>query len=86
MNDFIEYLKWKPTWIGILVFSVLYFLLSQAYVYPTLTFNFSVIYKWETWFSLIIVNVFMITLNYLWFWRYNKDKFIKKPQSPEVDQ
>lgn len=85
MKDFLDYLKWKPTWIGILVFSVLYFLLSNAYVYPTLTFDFSVIFEWETWFSLIFVNVFMTTLNYLWFWRYNKDKFKKKePQSPEA--
>lgn len=87
MKDFLAYLKWKPTWIGILVFSILYFLLSQAYVYPTMTFDFSVIYKWETWFSLILVNVFMTTLNYLWFGRYNKDKFKKeKPQPPEVSQ
>lgn len=78
MKDFIDYLKWKPTWIGVLVFSVLYFLLSQAYVYPTLSFDFSVIYNWETWFSLIFVNVFMTSLNYLWFWRYNKDKFKKE--------
>jgi protein-S-isoprenylcysteine O-methyltransferase Ste14 len=87
MKDFLDYLKWKPTWIGILVFSVLFFLLSQAYVYPTMTFDFSVIYKWETWFSLILVNVFMTIFNYLWFGRYNKDKFKKeKPQFPEVPQ
>ncbi len=84
MKDFIAYLKWKPTWIGILVFSVFYFLLSQAYVYPKLTFDFSVIYNRETWFSLIFMNVWMIIFNYLWFWRYNKDKFKKKPKSPEV--
>jgi hypothetical protein len=87
MKDFIDYLKWKPTWVGILVFSTLFFLLSQAYVYPTLTFDLSVIYKWETWFSLVFINFFMVTINYLWFWRYNKDKFKKeKPQSPEAPQ
>jgi hypothetical protein len=44
VKDFIEYLKWKPTWMMILVGSILYFLLAQAYVYPTMTFDFSVVF------------------------------------------
>jgi magnesium-transporting ATPase (P-type) len=78
IKDFIDYLKWKPTWIGILVFSVFFFLLGQAYVYPTLSFDFSVIYEWETWFQLIFINAVMTVLNYLWIGRFNKDKFQKK--------
>ena len=78
MKDFIDYLKWKPTWIGILVFSVFFFLLGQAYVYPTLTFDFSVVYRWETWFQLIFINTGMTVLNYLFLWRFNKQAFKKK--------
>jgi magnesium-transporting ATPase (P-type) len=85
MRDFIDYLKWKPTWIGIIVFSVLYFLMAQAYVFPLFTFDFSVIYEWETWFQLLFINTGMTVLNYLWIGRFNKDKFQKKkPQHPEV--
>lgn len=78
MKDFIDYLKWKPTWMGILVFSVFFFLLGQAYVYPTLSFDFSVIHKWETWFQLIFINAGMTVLNYLFLWRFNKHAFKKK--------
>jgi hypothetical protein len=85
MKDFIAYLKWKPTWIGILAFSIFFFMLGQAYVYPTLSFDFSVIYEWETWFQLIFMNAGMAILNYLFLWSFNKDKFIKKkPQNNEL--
>jgi len=78
MKDFIAYLKWKPTWVGVLVFSIFFFLLGQAYVYPTLSFEFSVIYEWETWFQLVFINAGMTILNYLFLWRFNKEKFVKK--------
>ncbi len=85
MKDFIDYLKWKPTWIGILVFSVFFFLLGQAYVYPTLTFDFSLVYRWQTWIQLIFINTGMTALNYLFLWRFNKQVFKKKkPQNSEV--
>lgn len=78
MKDLITYLKWKPTWIGILIFSVLYFILVQAYVYPMVTFDFSVIMKRETWIHLIFINAGITIFNFFWFWRPNKEKFQKK--------
>ena len=59
--------------------------MAQAYVFPLFTFDFSVIYEWETWFKLLFINTGMTVLNYLWIGRFNKDKFQKKkPQHPEV--
>lgn len=87
MKEFLDYLKWKPTWIGILVSSVCYFLMVQAYVYPTLTFDFSVIYEWSTWAQLIFFQTWMTVVFYFVLWRPNRKGLEKeKPQSPEVDQ
>ena len=85
MKDFIAYLKWKPTWIGIIVGSIGYFFLVQAYVYPTLTFDLSVIYKWSTWGELLFFHSWMTIVFYFTFWKPQK-KYLKKekPQSPEV--
>lgn len=49
MKDFLGYLRSKFTRIFILVSAPLYFLFAQAYVYPTLSFDFSVIYEFSTW-------------------------------------
>ncbi len=85
MKDFFNYLKWKPTWIGILVGSVGYFLLVQAYVYPMLTFDFSVIYKWSTWAQLIFFQTWMTIVFYFTFWRLNQKLYKEeKPQDSEV--
>lgn len=87
MKDFIEYLKWKPTWIMILVGSVFYLLLVQAYVYPTLTFDFSVISQWETWTNLFIWQTCMTIAFYFTLGRPNKKAWAKeKPQGTKVDQ
>jgi hypothetical protein len=71
MKDFIAYLKWKPTWIGIIFGAIGYFLLVQAYVYPTLTFDFSVIYKWSTWAQNAFFQSSMTIVSYFTFWRLN---------------
>ncbi|SDA96649.1 hypothetical protein SAMN03080617_04264 [Algoriphagus alkaliphilus] len=71
MKDFLDYLKWKPTWIGIIVGSVFYFLLAQAYVYPTFTFDFSVIYKWSTWVQNAFFQLWMTITFYFIFWKPN---------------
>lgn len=85
MKDFFDYLKAKSTWIGTLVGSVVYFLLVQAYVYPTLTFDFSVIYEWSTWARLIFFQTWMTVVFYFVLWRPNRKSLQKeKPQSPEV--
>ncbi|WP_111668963.1 hypothetical protein [Algoriphagus litoralis] len=85
MKDFLDYLKWKPTWIGILVGSVGYILFVQAYVYPTLTFDFSVIYEWSAWRNLLIWQTCMTIASYFTFGKPNRKVWAKeKPQSPEV--
>jgi len=85
MKDFLAYLKWKPTWIGILVGSVGYFLLVQAYVYPTLTFDFSVIYKWSTWAQNAFFQFLMTVVFYFTMGKRNRKLWKReKPQSPEV--
>lgn len=86
MKDFLDYLKWKPTWIGIIVGSVFYFLLVQAYVYPTMTFDFSVLYEWSTWARLIFFQTWMTVVFYFVLWRPNRTNLKKeKPQVPEVN-
>lgn len=87
MKDFLDYLKWKPTWIGILVGSILYFLLAQAYVYSTMTFDFSVIYKWSTWAQNAFFQFWMTVVFYFTMGKPNRKLWKKgKPQSPEVEQ
>lgn len=87
MKDFLDYLKWKPTWIGILVSSIGYFIFVQAYMYPTLTFDFSVIYEWSTWKNLFIWQTCMTIAFYFTLGKPNKKASAKeKPQSPVVDQ
>lgn len=87
MKDFLSYLKAKSTWIGIGIGSVGYFLFVQAYVYPTLSFDFSVIYQWSTWGELLFWQSGMTVIFYFTFWRPNQKILSKeKPQSPEVPQ
>jgi ABC-type antimicrobial peptide transport system permease subunit len=84
MKDFFDYLKAKSTWIGAFVGSVVYFLLVQAYVYTTLTFDFSVIYEWSTWARLIFFQTWMTVVFYFVLWKPNRKSLQKeKPQSPE---
>ncbi len=85
MKDFLNYLKSKSTWITILVSSPIYFLLTQAYVYPTLSFNFSVISKFSTWGELVFFQCWMSIVFYFVFWRPNRKALLReKPQDSEV--
>ncbi len=85
MKDFLTFLKSKSTWVFILVFSPLYFLIAQAYVYPTLSFDFSVIFNFSTWAELIFMQIWMTVFFYFVIWRPNRKAFLKeKPQDSEV--
>lgn len=85
MKDFLDYLKWKPSWIGIILGAIGYFLLVQAYVYPTLTFDFSVIYKWSTWSQNATFQFWMTVFFYFNMGKPNRKLWKKeKPQDTEV--
>lgn len=85
MKDFLTYLKSKSTWISVLVFSPLYFLLVQAYVYPTLSFDFSVIFELSTWVRLIFIQSWMTVFFYFLLWRPKQKALLKeKPQDSEA--
>lgn len=85
MKDFLNYLKSKSTWITILVSSPIYFLLTQAYVYPTLSFDLSVIFEFSTWASLIFFQSWMAVVFYFVFWRPDRKALSKeKPQDSEA--
>lgn len=85
MKDLLTYLKSKFTWLSILISSIFYFLLVQAYVYPTLSFNFSVISKFSTWGELVFFQSWMSTVFYFVFWRPNRKALLKeKPQESEA--
>ena len=72
MKNFKIYLKAKTTWIFILSYSVGHFLFVQAYVYPTLSFDFSVACQAKTWFELLFINSFLLVTQYFWFWKPNR--------------
>jgi hypothetical protein len=85
MKDFLTYLKSKSTWLFVLVFSPLYFLFAQAYVYPTLSFDFSVFYNFSTWAQLIFMQSWMTVFFYFVIWRPNRKALLKeKPQDIEA--
>jgi hypothetical protein len=85
MKDFLTYLKQKSTWVLAMVFSPLYFLLAQAYVYPTLSFDFSVIYNFSTWAQLIFMQSWMTVIFYFALWRPNRKALLKeKTQDSEA--
>ncbi len=84
MKDILTYLKSKSNWISILVSSIFYFLLVQQYVYPTLTFDLSVIFEFSTWARLIFFQFWMCIVFYFVFWRPNRNAFLKeKPHDSE---
>ena len=74
MKDFKIYLKTKTTWFFHLMYSLGYFLLVQAYVYPTLSFDFSVALESKTWFELLFMNSFILVTQYYWFWKPNHQR------------
>ena len=74
MKDFSKYFKAKSTWVFHLIFSLGYFLLVQAYVYPTLSFDFSVAFETKTWFQLLFINSFLLVTQYFWFWKPNQQR------------
>lgn len=85
MKDFLNYLKARSTWVSVLVSSAIYFLLVQAYVYPTMTFDFSVIYKWSTWGQNAFFQLWMTIVFYFVLWRPTQKNLKKeKPQNSEV--
>ncbi|MFN3757770.1 MAG: hypothetical protein ACK4SF_01040 [Algoriphagus aquaeductus] len=74
MKNFKIYLKAKTTWVFHVIFSLGYFLLVQAYVYPTLSFDFSAAFETKTWFELLFMNSFLLVTQYFWFWKPNQKR------------
>ena len=83
MKDFLEYLKSKTTLFLMGFFMVFYFVFVQAYVYPTLTFDFSVAKETKTWFELGFMTLFILVSQYFWFWKPNRKFLVRK--NPKVD-
>lgn len=74
MKDFKTYLYAKTTWFFHLMYSLGHFLLVQAYVYPTLSFDFSSALESKTWFQLLFINSFLLVTQYFWFWKPNQQR------------
>lgn len=74
MKNFKIYLKSKTTWVFHMIFSLGYFLLVQACVYPTLTLDISVAFEKKTWFQLLFINSFLLVTQYFWFWKPNHQR------------
>lgn len=78
MKDFLDYLK-STRWIVVLS-APLYFLFVQAYVYPTLSFDFSVASRFSTWIELLFMEAWLAMIFYFVFWRPTQ-KTLKKEKS-----
>ncbi len=74
MKNFKIYLKSKTTWVFHMIFSLGYFLLVQACVYPTLTLDISVAFEKKNWFQLLFINSFLLVTQYFWFWKPNHQR------------
>lgn len=78
MKDFLKYLKTKTTLYFMGFYILFYFVFVQAYVYPTLTFDFSVAKEEKTWVELIFTTSFILITQYFWLWKPNKKFWEKK--------
>jgi len=56
------------------MYSLGHFLLVQAYVYTTLSFDFSGALESKTWFQLLFINSFLLVTQYFWFWKPNQQR------------
>jgi hypothetical protein len=61
------------------------FPVGSSVCFPTLSFDFSVIYNFSTWTQLIFMQSWMTVFFYLVIWRPNRKALLKeKPQESEA--
>ncbi|GAB2474739.1 hypothetical protein [Algoriphagus taiwanensis] len=84
MKDFLEFLKSKTTLFLMGFYILFYFVFVQAYVYPTLTFDFTVAKEGKTWAELIFMTSFLLITQYFWLWKPNR-KFLEKKKAEDWD-
>jgi hypothetical protein len=76
LKDFLAFLK--SNWWIFSLGALFYFLFVQAYVYPNLSFDFSVTLKVSTWVKLLSSQVWFAAAFYFVFWIPNRRKLIEK--------
>lgn len=81
MKDFKEYLK--RIWWFYLIAAMVHFLWMEAYVYPTLSFDFSVVKNPFLWLKSFVAQLPLMVVFYFVMWRPNRKKIGNKK---EVDE
>lgn len=81
MKDFQEYLK--RIWWFYLIAAAVHFLWMEAYVYPTLSFDFSVAKNPFLWLKSFVAQLPLMVVFYFVMWRPNRKRFGNKKEADE---